>query len=424
MASDMKKVKINCEKKTKTGFSCNSFERFGDDLCELLLSYLSISDKIRFECVSKQWQQLVFNKQQILIINHWVNHFDVILIKNDFWIKNKLSIIECLTKKFKFLIKLKINFPLKSNNEVLGIIAKNCKYLRKITIYGPEVKGYCEIFGQKCGQKLESIYFNCVDKTEMVSLLRSTPNLKKAGVCGNLNAVLEQYLPHLENINVWEFSGEKIEKFTNLYNKQIKKISFIYLAQNKAIIPYLSRFENLESLYIQTFRYEWNEDFISMAEKLKNLKRFKISTPEVNHSFALFKIFNNLEAFELISNELKDEDMKVIETLNLTKLEILFSKQISDELVKKLVKMKRLSEFYLNSKTITDSVICYLIKNSPKLKTFLTNDKHINEKTIEVFIEKALSNPKINYKFISKELNRKRLTNDRIPKNLSIQKLI
>jgi hypothetical protein len=28
----------------------HSFQRFNDDLCELLLSYLSISDKIHFEC--------------------------------------------------------------------------------------------------------------------------------------------------------------------------------------------------------------------------------------------------------------------------------------------------------------------------------------------------------------------------------------
>jgi hypothetical protein len=30
-------------------YSKSSFERFGDDLCELLLSYLSIGDKINFE---------------------------------------------------------------------------------------------------------------------------------------------------------------------------------------------------------------------------------------------------------------------------------------------------------------------------------------------------------------------------------------
>ncbi len=35
--------------------------RICDDLCEVLLSYLSFSYKIRFECVSKQFQSLVFS---------------------------------------------------------------------------------------------------------------------------------------------------------------------------------------------------------------------------------------------------------------------------------------------------------------------------------------------------------------------------
>ncbi len=39
--------------KTKNSFNFNSFDRFNDDLCEVLVSYLSISDKIRLECVSK-----------------------------------------------------------------------------------------------------------------------------------------------------------------------------------------------------------------------------------------------------------------------------------------------------------------------------------------------------------------------------------
>jgi hypothetical protein len=44
-------------------YSKDSFDRFGDDLCQLLLSYLSIEEKISFECVSKQWKELVFDKQ-------------------------------------------------------------------------------------------------------------------------------------------------------------------------------------------------------------------------------------------------------------------------------------------------------------------------------------------------------------------------
>src|SRR6202023_4259357 len=45
-----------------------SFDRFGDDLSELIVSYLTIEDKFRFECLSKQWRRLVFNKTYVLRI--------------------------------------------------------------------------------------------------------------------------------------------------------------------------------------------------------------------------------------------------------------------------------------------------------------------------------------------------------------------
>ncbi|CAG2103464.1 unnamed protein product [Medioppia subpectinata] len=41
-------------------YAKNSMDRFGDDLCELLLSYLSLEDRFRYECVSKQFQRTVF----------------------------------------------------------------------------------------------------------------------------------------------------------------------------------------------------------------------------------------------------------------------------------------------------------------------------------------------------------------------------
>ena len=31
-------------------------DRFGDDLTELILQYLTFEDKVRLECVSKQWR--------------------------------------------------------------------------------------------------------------------------------------------------------------------------------------------------------------------------------------------------------------------------------------------------------------------------------------------------------------------------------
>src|ERR1700729_670917 len=47
-------------------FFADSFDRFGDDLCELVLSYLTFKDKLIFECLSKQWKRFVFNKQYII----------------------------------------------------------------------------------------------------------------------------------------------------------------------------------------------------------------------------------------------------------------------------------------------------------------------------------------------------------------------
>jgi hypothetical protein len=156
-SNNMKSEKIDCQKITKCRFNSNSFERFGDDLCKLLLSYLSISDKIRFECVSKQWQRLVFNKQQKLIIkraDYYFVKFDRIVIPLKFWNENKISIIESLTKKFKFINKLDISFEFLINTQLLKIMAKNCQYLKKIIYCGRDIGEYYEIFGQKYGQKL------------------------------------------------------------------------------------------------------------------------------------------------------------------------------------------------------------------------------------------------------------------------------
>ncbi|CAG2102478.1 unnamed protein product [Medioppia subpectinata] len=41
-------------------YAKNSMDRFGDDLCALLVSYLSLKDRFQCECVSKQFQRTVF----------------------------------------------------------------------------------------------------------------------------------------------------------------------------------------------------------------------------------------------------------------------------------------------------------------------------------------------------------------------------
>ena len=59
--------------KTIDSYYVNSFDRFGDDLCQLILTYLPLIQKIRFQCISKQWKSLIFNKQKILYLNNLEN---------------------------------------------------------------------------------------------------------------------------------------------------------------------------------------------------------------------------------------------------------------------------------------------------------------------------------------------------------------
>ncbi|XP_054158197.1 uncharacterized protein LOC128956504 [Oppia nitens] len=48
----------------------DSFDRFGDDLTGLLLAKLpTLADRMRLECVCRQWQRLVYNGQRELIID-------------------------------------------------------------------------------------------------------------------------------------------------------------------------------------------------------------------------------------------------------------------------------------------------------------------------------------------------------------------
>ena len=133
-------------------WSADSFDRFGDDLCEVLLSYLSFEDKIRLQCVDKQWNRLVFNKQTALIVSDWGNGLDYI---------NKLR-RDCyqwksLLKKCPNIKKIIIH---SLDDSLLDIITECCPRLESIEFLDnditPEV---ITRFGQRLGHRLKSIVF-------------------------------------------------------------------------------------------------------------------------------------------------------------------------------------------------------------------------------------------------------------------------
>ena len=73
-------------------------DRIDDDLFELIISYLPIKDKLRFESVSKRFQRLVFNKQNFLVLCSREDFVDNI---NDVLYKHEQINISKLGKNFK-----------------------------------------------------------------------------------------------------------------------------------------------------------------------------------------------------------------------------------------------------------------------------------------------------------------------------------
>ena len=105
---------------------------FGDDLCQLILSYLQFYDKFKLEGVCRQWKRLIFNSVVKLDFP-----FDGIDNKDSYkWhsidSNRRLMISKSLIKKFNFIRY--INVSIGCNEETLGLIAVYAKGLRKLQL--------------------------------------------------------------------------------------------------------------------------------------------------------------------------------------------------------------------------------------------------------------------------------------------------
>ena len=131
-------------------FSADSKDRFGDDLCELIVGYLPNEEKHLFESVSKQWQRLVFNKiRHIVVVGKDFYRFDS-LGKNKVVIRcdaedntkdntedntrgNTKDRLKALLKKCRYVRHIELR-GLRVNESVFAVIADNCPALESMSI--------------------------------------------------------------------------------------------------------------------------------------------------------------------------------------------------------------------------------------------------------------------------------------------------
>ena len=226
----------------------DSFDhRFGDDLFELIISYLPIEDKYRFEAISRRFQRLLFRKQRVLKISFNNRFYNWFSINSTKLLSDKqtisLSKLRSLLKKFPNIQKIEFNLKDNKNkcqtidktSEVLDTIANICHHLTAISFdFSSVTDNVMTKFCQKFGHQLKDI--RCLNfKDDMIKdiywkyLLKMSPNLLSVSNvdinCINRIEVQNKKLFKIIDLNVDYSSGQTLDLIPIQTSLDLRKLS-------------------------------------------------------------------------------------------------------------------------------------------------------------------------------------------------------
>ncbi|XP_054159525.1 uncharacterized protein LOC128957737 [Oppia nitens] len=202
-----------------------SFDRFGDDLTQLLLSDLTFEDKLRFQCVSKQWQQLLL--QSVTRISCTDRYSDLI---------SATTLAKLLPKCPNIR---RIRFP--DDLALLPLITRYCRHLKHIYINQ-------QIDRQLSVTTIDKFFTLFADQLQTIHVWNSSKNLFKS---------LNTNLKKCTNISTFKYITRNLEDEISLYRQFIAAAAdepMVYQKLNKIKIfvetnEMLTIFEQIVRLY-------------------------------------------------------------------------------------------------------------------------------------------------------------------------------
>ena len=177
-------------------------DRFGDNLTEEVLQYLTLKGKIRLECVSKQWQRCVFRKQFVLEIckryqryNSLKRLFTRIVCSKQSDEESdgeEYSIYQLNIKRLQSVLKKCTNVEevilyTPVNSSVLSLIGRYCPHMKSFS-YTHSNDDKALSFFRMYGHKLEELVIIGNDKEDIEQILKFCPNVEKVSL--NNNSIL------------------------------------------------------------------------------------------------------------------------------------------------------------------------------------------------------------------------------------------
>ena len=375
-------VLIN-DKQNRDSFS----DRICDDLCEEILQYLSLEDKLKLEGVSKQFQRTVFQRQNELYINMRgpEEHKRHLIMKelrkrndhNYYYIEDQnLDSFEALLKKCPNITLIQFKGQQKGDmyynpykiNQVFHLIIENCNNLSEVIILNDINDSILPEFHQKFGPKIK--YFPSVREVIDLNLF---PNIEKIEIRNvpDHSIIPQLKLAKLKQLTIHISQGEEymFQTFIDNFPKLTHfNLNFCSEEQN-AIFKPLKNISNLKNLVHFAFHMsgENNNTFCGLLKQMtnncRNLKSIECNfdinkNSDIRQLLSQFKAFPALKRLNLRLDFIDNEGEDNID----------FSKLFSFELFKDFSNITHLSLYIDWSLTLKESILKDIDIYLPKLQ--------------------------------------------------------
>ena len=408
----------------------SSFNRLGDDLSQIILSELPFEDRIRMECMSSQFSQLVYEKQLTLEINKIL--FEKLRKINSIdQVKFDLKSYKVFIKKLSNLKTLYIEyntfwFEFSKFLELIEITLKYCQLLDEINIIFVHITDIqANEFFKKFGHKIKRITFS-FDENFMHDKSVCLVNLI---YCSYLKEIDLGYIKHLfhgknnclvRSLNKLRFAFTNFQEDQKYFksfvetNKNNLKCLEVFLPKNIEATPLMflfkqiTKLKNLTALKITFVKY-FEQDLPSFLNEIAENCR-NINDLDIRFATNFFNTENLLKSIEKFKN------------LSKLSIYLVLNQDQSDNLVQYLIKCQNLQEINLVTagSTLQDNILFEIHKNLPKIQELWINDTDMSFTEISPKYLLFKHHPAIiNEGIINCKDNLKKLTIDEIPMHAS-----
>ena len=379
----------------ETHYRRDSFEdRFGDDLSELVLSFLDLEDKIRLQWVCPQFRRTIFGRVTELSVLPFLYHSS----DNRYFASADTSelstyrsmkcvdlfrLVPVLTVAPNILFITGL-YDLDNTEEVMEAVIDFCYKLRAIETDFQITNKTLAKFLKKFGPNMKKIIF-CIpmERHEYIHILKACPNIEIIGRSYLMDSKLdplfdgEQLL--VKNLKIFHFcSYQKAERIGIVLKNNratLKSIGIMIWDSSHKLFKEVWCLSKLKKLFINTL---CNKEFVECITKLStncpNLKKMKVSmesstkeSPDWQKFFAAVNELTTLTSFRFHQSLYFHE--------RCSNTYPLISESLCD--LKNLISLKIVGNCF----AIDDLFFASIHLNLPKLQKIFLQCRHISKFT-------------------------------------------